>query len=352
MNSALNTMFNCYCSEVATWPCWIFTPLKRFPQGRFLDDPCCVSLMCIRSKHSRCPRGNTRAHRTPIQRWTSGTFCIDIRGTSQHTWMQKHCYSRRPTWSYWMIWGHHNCILFWSWRTLHGSEIHFVPFLPGSQASNLDCMLCISIFYNRQKFDTDRPEYITLELQLAPDYLHNVLERPRQLSGYDVCLKPTHNNWRIPLVVRTAAYATRNKRTRGQFSQDLRYQRWREYQNRSYQQQQSRYYGSHNHGPYARSSSSSGQHWEDQHWALGMLVWWMARTDTTVAKTSLQEQFTDTTVDTNIHFYTIFIELIKRILYLDWFFPGFVAFPTIRYDLWSLTLHGALWMLELKVRPK
>jgi len=28
-----------------------------------------------------------------------------------------------------------------------------------------------------------------------------------------------------------------------------------------------------------------------------------------------------------------------------------VALPTIRYDLWSLTVHGALWMLELNIRP-
>ena len=97
----------------------------------------------------------------------------------------------------------------------------------GSQTANLDCMLCISVFYNRQGFDTDRPERITPHLHLAPDYLHNVSERPRQLLGYDVCLKPSDNDWHIPLIVRTSAYSTRNKRTRGQFSQDLRYQRYR-----------------------------------------------------------------------------------------------------------------------------
>ena len=135
----------------------------------------------------------------------------------------------------------------------------------GSQTANLDCMLCISVFYNRQGFDTERPAKITPHLHLAPDYLHNVSERPRQLLGYDVCLKPSDNDWRIPLIVRTSAYSTRNKRTRGQFSQDLRYQRYRDYQNRSYQYQQSRYHGSYqrqDHGPYARSSSSSAQHWD------------------------------------------------------------------------------------------
>ena len=68
----------------------------------------------------------------------------------------------------------------------------------GSQTGNLDCMLCVSVFYNRQGFDTDRPGRITPHLHLAPDYLHNVSERPRQLSCYDVCLKPSDNDWHIP----------------------------------------------------------------------------------------------------------------------------------------------------------
>ena len=133
----------------------------------------------------------------------------------------------------------------------------------GSQSGNLDCMLCISVFYNRQGYDTARPAMITPHLHLAPDYLHNVSERPRQLSCYDVCLKPSDNDWHIPLIVRTSAYATHNKRTRGQFSQDLRNQRYRDWQNRSYQYQQSRYHGSHHrqdHGPYSRASSSTGKH--------------------------------------------------------------------------------------------
>ena len=41
-----------------------------------------------------------------------------------NTWMQKHCDSWRPTWSYWMIRGYHNCIQFWTawnfrWTTWH-----------------------------------------------------------------------------------------------------------------------------------------------------------------------------------------------------------------------------------------
>ena len=138
----------------------------------------------------------------------------------------------------------------------------------GSQTANLDCMLCVSIFYNRQGFDTERPERITPHLHLAPDYIHNISERPRQLSCYDVCVKQTENDWHIPLIVRTSAYATRNKRTRGQHSQDLRHQRYREYWYRSERNQPSysRYYGGHqrqDHGPYSRSSSSSGQRWDN-----------------------------------------------------------------------------------------
>ena len=40
-----------------------------------------------------------------------------------------------------------------------------------SQTGNLDCMLCISVFYNRQGFDTERSERITPHLHLAPDYI-------------------------------------------------------------------------------------------------------------------------------------------------------------------------------------
>ena len=142
----------------------------------------------------------------------------------------------------------------------------FDTVVEGSQTANLDCMLCISIFYNRQKYETERPERISDDLHLAPDYMHSVSERPRQLLGYDVCLRPSDNDWHIPLIVRTSAYSTRNKRTRGRDAQNLRNQRYREYQDRSYQyQQQSRYHGywqDHGAHPYARSSSSQGQNWD------------------------------------------------------------------------------------------
>ena len=142
----------------------------------------------------------------------------------------------------------------------------FDTVVEGSQTANLDCMLCISIFYNRQNYETERPERISNDLHLAPDYMHSVSERPRQLLGYDVCLRPSDNDWHIPLIVRTSAYSTRNKRTRGRDAQNLRNQRYREYQDRSYQYQpQSRYHGywqDHGAHPYARSSMSQGQNWD------------------------------------------------------------------------------------------
>ena len=56
----------------------------------------------------------------------------------------------------------------------------------GSQTANFDCMLllCISMFYNRQGFETERPALITPHLHLAPDYIHNIAERPHQLSAF------------------------------------------------------------------------------------------------------------------------------------------------------------------------
>ena len=120
----------------------------------------------------------------------------------------------------------------------------FDTVVAGSQTANLDCMLCISIFYNRQRYETERPDRVSDDLFLAPDYMHSVSERPRQLLGYDVCLRPSDNDWHIPLIVRTSAYSTRNKRTRGRDAQYLRNQRYREYQDRSNQyQEQSRQYG-------------------------------------------------------------------------------------------------------------
>lgn len=145
-----------------------------------------------------------------------------------------------------------------------------------SKNANIDCMLCISIFYNKQNFDAKRPDYITENFSITHDYIHNVVERPRQLSTFDLCLKTVDADWHLPLIVRISAHATRNKRTRGPDSQEIRLQRYRnwvsrddqqEYQHQGqyYQQHQpSRYYGGYGgyherQGPYSQSSSSSSR---------------------------------------------------------------------------------------------
>ena len=68
----------------------------------------------------------------------------------------------------------------------------------GDLNTNLDCMLLISLFYNKQKYKESRPQPVMTECALAHDYFHNVLERPRQLSLYDVCLKRTDGDWHRP----------------------------------------------------------------------------------------------------------------------------------------------------------
>ena len=79
-------------------------------------------------------------------------------------------------------------------------------------------MLCISIFYNKQNFEQARLPHLVPDRALAHDYLHDVLERPRQLSNYDLCLC----DWHLPLIVRIHAYQMRNFRTRGPDSQNRR----------------------------------------------------------------------------------------------------------------------------------
>eukprot|EP00434_Breviolum_minutum_P045579 symbB.v1.2.040900.t1/scaffold7635.1/size12385/1 len=52
--------------------------------------------------------------------------------------------------------------------------------------NEMDCMLCISLFYNKQKFQVDRPPVLTDEFSMSHDYIHSVSERPRQLTVYDL----------------------------------------------------------------------------------------------------------------------------------------------------------------------
>ena len=55
----------------------------------------------------------------------------------------------------------------------------------GDTDVDLDCLLLISIFYNKQQFEEPWPPLLLPERRLAHDYLHNVLDRPHKLSSYD-----------------------------------------------------------------------------------------------------------------------------------------------------------------------
>ena len=91
----------------------------------------------------------------------------------------------------------------------------------GNTNAEMDCMLCISLFYNKQRCEERPPKLIT-QREIAHDYLHSISERPRQLSNYDMCLGQTDCDWHLPLIVRVHAHHLRNKRTRSTASQQSR----------------------------------------------------------------------------------------------------------------------------------
>ena len=91
----------------------------------------------------------------------------------------------------------------------------------GNTNAEMDCMLCISLFYNKQKC-SERPPKLIDQREIAHDYLHSISERPRQLSNYDMCLGQTDCDWHLPLIVRVHAHHLRNKRTRSTASQQNR----------------------------------------------------------------------------------------------------------------------------------
>ena len=84
-----------------------------------------------------------------------------------------------------------------------------------------------SLFYNKQKFQVDRPPVLTDEFSMSHDYIHSVSERPRQLTVYDLCLRFSDTDWHSPLLVRVNSHALKNKRTRGPDAQNYRNQRYR-----------------------------------------------------------------------------------------------------------------------------
>lgn len=93
--------------------------------------------------------------------------------------------------------------------------------------ANMDCMLCISLFYNKQDFKVERPKILHDEFTISHDYIHSISERPRQLTNYDVCLGRFDTDWHLPLVCRVTPHALKNKRARGPEAQDARNQRYR-----------------------------------------------------------------------------------------------------------------------------
>ena len=147
--------------------------------------------------------------------------------------------------------------------------------------NEMDCMLCISLFYNKQKFQVKRPPVLTDEFCMSHDLIHSVSERPRQLTVYDLCLRFSDTAWHSPLLVRVNSHALKNKRTRGPDAQNYRNQRYRfrqqeqsNWQDDWYQQgryfgegddwyQQGRHYGERE-GPYTSQSSSSN--WREPRW--------------------------------------------------------------------------------------
>lgn len=118
--------------------------------------------------------------------------------------------------------------------------------------SSMDCMLCVSLFYNKQNFETPRPKILTDQFTLAHDYIHSFAERPRQLSVFDLRLGINNCEWHLPLVCRITAHAIKNKRTRGPEAQENRNQRYRSWSSGKGKGQQ-----------YTRDEQ---QQWTDQQW--------------------------------------------------------------------------------------
>ena len=174
-------------------------------------------------------------------------------------------------------------------------------------------------------------------------------ERPRQLLGYDVCLRPSDNDWHIPLIVRTSAYSTRNRRTRGQDASKFEKPEvpWlpESILSASTTKPIPRLL--------ARSRFSSLCSFIIvSRTTLGWLVWRMAITDTTVAKTNLQQKSPIQRLTWMFNFFSFYADTTVTEITLDFIQDCCITDNTVLFllDLWSLTVHGALWMLELNVR--
>ena len=61
----------------------------------------------------------------------------------------------------------------------------FFKQMHGDNDADLDCMFCMSIFNNKKKYQNERPPLLN-QSALAIDYMHHELERPKQLTNYDL----------------------------------------------------------------------------------------------------------------------------------------------------------------------
>ena len=73
--------------------------------------------------------------------------------------------------------------------------------MQGDTNSDIDCMLCISIFYNKQQRPSERHEPLLRTSALAHDYIHNELERPKHLSNLVCASRPLTKIGIYPLIM-------------------------------------------------------------------------------------------------------------------------------------------------------
>ena len=122
--------------------------------------------------------------------------------------------------------------------------------------------MCISesLFYSKQDSDSKRPTpYVA-----STDYIHNELERPKQLSNFDLCLQHTDCAWHSPLVVRISSHSTRNQRTRSAASSTKRSERYQEKKGKgkSNESSSSRHHGK---GSYYQDDDRHSGPYQSQH---------------------------------------------------------------------------------------
>lgn len=99
-----------------------------------------------------------------------------------------------------------------------------------AEETEVDCRFLISIFYNKQENDGQRPVPLNNNSFLSFDYLHSKIEPPEQLQKVDLCLRHSDAAWHLPLLAFASSHANRNKRQRSEDSELNRAQQRRENQ--------------------------------------------------------------------------------------------------------------------------